>query len=383
MKKINNFLPDQYKKTEKLPINHNYLQKQFKNTGKIFKEIKKLTINGDYTLGKKVDQVEKKFTKITNCKYAIGVGSGTDAIILSLKALGIGDGDEVITPSYTFYATVGAIVQSGAKPVFVDIKNDYNINEDQIEKYITKKTKAIVPVHWAGLICDMKKINNIAKKHKLFVVEDACHAINASRDNFRAGGFSNAACFSLHPLKNINVWGDGGFIVTNSKKMYEKLLLLRNHGLIDRNTCKIFARNSRLDTIQAIVADNLLLKLKHITNSRIKNSLYFDKALKNIKEIILPPRYRNAKQVFHIYVIRVKNRKKLQKYLIQNGIDAKIHYPKPMHLQPAAKYLNYKKGDFPMSENICETVLSLPVHEFLTRKQLDYVINKIKTFYND
>lgn len=377
-----NFLIRQYKSDSKYKIKHNYLSEQFKNNGKIISDIKKLVKDGDFTLGKNVEIFENNIIKITGAKYCLGVGSGTDAIFLSLKALDIKEGDEVITTSYTFYATVGAIVQSGAKPVFVDIKNDYNINEEQIEKYITKKTKAIVPVHWAGLICDMKKINNIAKKHKLFVVEDACHAINASRDNFRAGGFSNAACFSLHPLKNINVWGDGGFIVTNSKKMYEKLLLLRNHGLIDRNTCKIFARNSRLDTIQAIVADNLLLKLKHITNSRIKNSLYFDKALKNIKEITLPPRYGNAKQVFHIYVIRVKNRKKLQKYLIQNGIDAKIHYPKPMHLQPAAKYLNYKKGDFPISENICETVLSLPVHEFLTKKQLDYVINKIKSFYN-
>ena len=383
MKKITNFLPKQYDETGKLPINHNYLKEQFSNPNKILKEIKNLTLRGDYTLGKKVDLVENKFKKITNTKYAVGVGSGTDAIMLSLKSLGIGEGDEVITPSYTFYATVGAIVQSGAKPVFVDIKDDYNINDDLIEKYISKKTKAIVPVHWAGLLCNMKKISRIAKKYNLFVVEDACHAINATRDGYKAGAFSNSACFSLHPLKNINVWGDGGFIVTNSKRMYDNLLLLRNHGLINRDTCKIFARNSRLDTIQAIVADSLLSKLNVITNSRIKNSLYFDRALKNVKEIIIPPRYKNTKQVFHIYVIRAKNRNKLQKYLIKNGIDAKIHYPRPMHLQPAAKYLKYIKGDFPTTEITCNSVISLPVHEFITKTQKDYVIKKIKEFYKN
>ncbi len=381
MKKSKNYLPKQYRDTNKLSINHNYLKKQFRDTKKIFRDIKELTRNGDYTLGNKVNEVEKKFQKITDCKYAIGVGSGTDAILLSLKALGVGQGDEVITPSYTFYATVGAIVQSGAKPVFIDIKDDYNLDEDQIEKYITNKTKAIVPVHWAGLICNMKKIYKIAKKFNLFIVEDACHAINASREGYKAGRYSNAACFSLHPLKNINVWGDGGFVVTNSTKMYKKLILSRNHGLVNRDICKIFAGNSRLDTIQAIVADNLLSKLKLITNTRIKNSLYFDRRLSEIKEIKIPIRYKKAKQVFHIYVIKTANRNRLQKYLISNGIDAKIHYPIPMHLQPAAKYLKYKKGDFPKTEETCNSVLSLPVHEFITKKQMDFVINKIKKFY--
>ncbi len=381
MKKINNFLPTQYKKTAKLPINHNYLRQQFKDSNEIFKEIKMLNFNTDYTLGKKVDIVEKKFAKITNCKYAIGVGSGTDAITLSLKSLGIKNGDEVITPSYTFYATVGAIVQSGAKPVFVDISDDLNIDISKIENSITKKTKAIVPVHWSGQICDMRKIKQIAKKHKLMIVEDACHAIQATRDGYKAGKFSDSACFSMHPLKNLNVWGDGGFIVTNSKKMYENLLLIRNHGLINRDTCKVFAGNSRLDTIQAIVADRLLKNLNKITSARINNANSFDKSFSKISQIEIPRRYKKSKHVFHIYVIKVKNRDKLKSYLISKGVDAKIHYPIPMHLQPAARKLKYKKGDFPISESTCKNIISLPVHEFITKRQLDYTINCIKSFY--
>jgi len=384
MKIINkNYLSEQYLKDNKLLINHNYLKQQFKNSKKIFSDIKKLIKNGDYTLGKAVNEVETKFKRIANSKFALGVGSGTDAIILSLRAIGIKEGDEVITTPYTFYATIGAIVTAGAKPVFVDVANDYNIDVKKIEGAVTSRTKAIVPVHWSGLICDMKKISNIAKKHNLFIIEDACHAINSLRDGKNPGAYSISACYSMHPLKNLNVWGDGGFITTNSKKFYEKLVLLRNHGLIDRDTCKIFAGNSRLDTIQAIVAKHLIHKIDYITNKRIKNANFFDKELSLIPEIILPTRYESAKQVFHIYVIRVKQRNELRKFLIKNGIDAKIHYPLPMHLQPAAKKFGYKKGDFPNCELICKSVLSLPVHEFISNSQRKYVVKVIKNFYEN
>ena len=379
--KKNNFLPSQYNKDSKLKINHNYLYDQFKNNKKIFSDIKKLVAKGDYTLGQSVNDFEKKLKKITKTKYVVSVGSGTDAIILSLKSLGIEPGDEVITTPYTFYATIGAIVSLGAKPVFVDINYDYNIDVKKIEEKINKKTKAIVPVHWSGLICDMKAISKIAKKNKIAIVEDACHAINSERDGKRAGFFGHTACFSLHPLKNINVWGDGGFIGTNYKKVYEKLILLRNHGLIDRDICKIFAGNSRLDTIQAIVGINLLKKITYITDKRIKNSNLYDKGLSNIPELTIPKRDNKIKQVYHIYVIRAQKRNKLKEYLNLNGIDAKIHYPTPMHLQPAAKFLNNKKGDFPITEKICDSVISLPVHEFITKKQINFVIQKIRNFY--
>ena len=344
--KIKNFLPNQYKKDSKLKINHNYLKEQFSNNREIIKGIKQLSKNCDFTLGKEVDYVENKLKQITNSKYVIGVGSGTDAIALSLKAVGVGHDDEVITTPYTFYATVGAIVSIGARPVFVDIKNDYNIDEKKIEKYITTKTKAIVLVHWSGLLCNMKQINSIAKKFKLKIIEDACHAIKAESNGKMAGYYSETACYSMHPLKNLNVWGDAGFVSTNSTKIYKKILLLRNHGLINRDTCKIFAGNSRLDTIQAIVAKFLIKKINFITNRRIFNAKFYDRSLSVIPQIIVPERDNKNKQVFHIYVIQVEKRDQLKKYLISKGIDAKVHYPIPLHLQPAAKILGYKKGDF-------------------------------------
>lgn len=378
---MKNFLPKQYKKDSLLKINHNYLKEQFNESDKILSKIKKLTKTCDFTLGAEVDKFEKKIQKLTSSKYAIGVGSGTDAISLSLKALNIGPGDEVITTPYTFYATVGAIVSIGAKPVFVDVKEDYNIDEDKLTYAITKRTKAIVPVHWSGLICNMKKIYQIAKKHNLHIVEDACHAIKAELDNKKAGYYSSTACYSMHPLKNLNVWGDGGFVTTNSKKIYDKICLLRNHGLINRDTCKIFAGNSRLDTLQAIVANSMLGKINFITKQRILNAKYYDKHLSQIDQIEIPKRDLNSIQVFHIYVIKAKERDKLKKFLISKGVDAKIHYPLLMHLQPAAKKLGYKKGSFPIAENLSKNIFSLPVHEFITRKQMDYVIKQIRNFY--
>ena len=377
-----NYLPDQYEENDKLPINHNYLREQFKDSDKIFFEIKQLVEKGEYTLGNAVNEIENEFKNITNSKFAVGVGSGTDAIILSLRAIGIERDDEIITSPYTFYATVGAIVSVGAKPVFVDVKDDYNIDANKIEQAITPKTKAIIPVHWSGLICDMEKISTIAKQHNLFIIEDACHAINAERNGNRSGAFSVSACFSLHPLKNLNVWGDGGFITTNSEEFHEKIILLRNHGLIDRNVCSIFAGNSRLDTLQAIVAKHLIKKIDFITNKRILNAKYFDEQFSMIPEIIVPVRHENTKQVFHIYVIRTEKRNELRNYLIENGIDAKIHYPIPMHLQPAAKEYEYKEGDFPNTERICKSVLSLPVHEFISEKQRELIVKKIKDFFD-
>ena len=376
-----NFLPKQYKRDSQLKINHNYLKEQFKHSEDILLKIKKLSKECDFTLGNEVDKFEDNIKKLTKAKYAVGVGSGTDAISLSLKALGVKNGDEVITTPYTFYATVGAIVSIGAKPVFVDIKDDYNIDENKIEKAITKKTKAIVPVHWSGLICNMVKIKQLAKKYKLSIVEDACHAIQSENDGKKAGYYSDTACYSMHPLKNLNVWGDGGFITANSKKIYNKLCLLRNHGLINRDTCKIFAGNSRLDTLQAIIANSLLKKINYITKKRISNANYYDKKLSKINEINIPYRKKSNRQVFHIYVIRAKKRNQLQKYLISNGIDAKIHYPMLMHLQPAAKYLGYKRGSFPIAEKNSKLILSLPVHEFINKKQIDFVIKNIINFY--
>ena len=379
----NNFLIKQYRSDKKMSIRHNYLSEQFNNSKEIFKSINKTVKFNDFTLGRYVDLFEKEFCKYQKVKYAVGVGSGTDAIFLSLKALGIKDGDEIITPTYSFYATAGAIATAGAKPIFVDVKDDLNIDEDKIEKKITKKTKAIVPVHWSGRICNMKKILKLAKKYNLHVVEDACHAILAHDDKKKyAGNFGVTGCFSMHPLKNLNVWGDGGIIATNNKKIYEKLRLMRNHGLTSRDNCKIYGYNSRLDTIQAAVALKMIKKINFITNSRIKNANYLNEKLKSIKQIKLIKEQKKYKSVYHLYQFYCEKRNQLNNFLRSNKIDSKIHYPKPLHLHDAAKKFKYNKGQFKNAEKLSKKVISIPVHEFVSKKQLDLIINKIQKFYN-
>ena len=376
-----NFLPDQYKKDSKLKISHNYLREQFSDYSKIFKEITNVVKKGDYTLGSAVDECEKSFAKRTGAKYAIGVGNGTDALFLALKALNIGRNDEVITTPFTFVSTTASIVTTGAKPVFVDIKDDYNIDENKIESAITRKTKAIMPVHWSGKPCDMDSINMIAEKHKIPVIEDACHAIQAKYKGRSAGNLGSFGCFSFHPLKNLNVWGDGGIITTNSDDYAKRLKLIRNHGLIGRNECVEFAYNSRLDTIQAVVAHHMLDKIDHITDSRINNAKYLDEKLKGVTQLEMPIRNPEIREVFHLYMLKAERRDELQSYLISQDIDAKVHYPIPMHLQEAAKKYNYSEGDFPKCESAGKSVISFPVHEFITKEHLDKIVYHVKSFY--
>ena len=383
---MKNFLINQYKKDSLCKINHNYLAEQFLlNKKKIIKSILNIVKNTDYTLGAAVNLFESKIKSLLKAKYVVSVGSGTDAIMLSLKVLDIKEGDEVITTPYTFYATVGAIVTAGARPIFVDVKDDYNIDENLIEKKITNKTVAILPVHWSGRICNMKKILQIAKKNNIAVIEDSCHAILAEKFGKIAGNFGDFGCFSMHPLKNLNVWGDGGFVLVKKKRDFEKLMLLRNHGLIGRNKNLIFGYNSRLDTIQAAVANEMLKKIKYITQKRISNASILDKYLSAINNVEIVERDNNSKEVFHLYEFRVKKktqRNPLVLFLKKNKIDAKIHYPVPMHLQPAAKKYGYKKGDFPNAELIADTTVSLPVHEFITKKQLKFMATTINSFFN-
>lgn len=380
--KVHNFLPAQYDQTSSLSINHNYLADQFSDYPQIFEKIAEVVKRSDFTLGRAVDEFEHRFAKKVGAKNAIGVGSGTDAIFLSLIALGIKSGDEVIVPTFTFYATVGAIATSGATPVFVDSGADFNIDVYKIEAAITPHTKAIVPVHWTGKPCDMDIIEAIAKKYNLFIVEDACHAITASYKERPAGTYGDAGCFSLHPLKNLNVWGDGGFVVTNNDSLASKIRLLRNHGLTDRDTCEIFAYNSRLDTVQAVIGDHLLDKIDAITEARIRNATFLDSALANVSGVTIPPRDPlNIRQVYHIYSLLFEQRDEIQKVLVANGVDAKIHYPVPMHLQPAAKNLGYSPGDFPNAEAICGSVMSLPIHEFIQQDQLKKMVDLVTGFY--
>jgi dTDP-4-amino-4,6-dideoxygalactose transaminase len=376
-----NYLKKQYKNDNKFFIKHNYLKEQFLKTNGYLKLIKKTVELSDFTLGNFLLKFEKKFKKKIKVKYAVGVGSGTDALRLSLLALNIGYKDEVILPSFTFYASLNPIVSVGATPVFVDSKIDFNINENEIISKINKNTKAIMPVHWAGKICNMKSIKKIANKYNLKIIEDACHAYLSSYDNIFAGNFGDTGCFSLHPLKNVNVWGDGGVITTNNKKIYKKLLLLRNHGLKNRNELEIFGHNSRLDTIQAAVGFKMLDLVSNLTKIRRRNALLYDNGLKNIREIYISTREKNIKQNFQLYSFLCKNRNGLVKYLNKFGIDAKIHYPKPLHLQKPCVINKYNKGKFPVALKISKNIISLPVHEYIKKKEIEYVIEKIKNFY--
>ena len=365
-----------------IKVPYSYLPQQFANIEHIFDDLRKVIKEGDFTLGPRLEKFEKQFAELIGVKHAIGVGSGTDALFLSLKALGIGAGDEVITAVNTFVATAGAIETAGAKIVFVDCDDKYTIDLNQIEKVITPKTKAIMPVHFSGQPVDMEKLMLLAKKYNLHVVEDACCAIDAGINGKYCGSFGITAAFSLHPLKNLNVWSDGGLITTNSDQVAEKLRLMRNHGMINRDEYAFYAYNSRLDSIQAVVGSHLIKDVKWITNQRIKWAEYFDEKFKDLSHFItIPARSKAERRVYHMYMLLVKDRSQLCDYLNKAGIEAKIHYPIPLHLQQASAHLGYKKGDFPVAESQAENIISLPVHQHLSQEQVDYVASKVREFY--
>ena len=366
-----------------MKVPYSYLHDQFADPEPILGELRRLVRSGDFTLGAAVAEFEEKFAAHCQAKYAVGVGTGTDALFLSLKALGIGPGDEVITCPFTFVATVGAIVQAGARPVFVDTTEQFVIDADQIERAVTVRTKAIMPVHYSGQPCDMEKILGVAKRHKLRVVEDACQSIGGELEGRRVGSWGDAAGFSLHPLKNLNVWGDGGIITTNSVEVRDRLRLLRNHGLVGRDAVEIYGYNCRLDTLQAIVGLWLFPQVEAITKARIGNAAKLDEGLRQIPQITVPARGSRTRHVYHIYMVMTEQRDRLLQYLEQQGVSAKVHYPIPMHLQKASAYLEYKAGDFPVAESLCQRILSLPVHQHLTTAQLDYSVECIRRFYAD
>ncbi|MFA4873674.1 MAG: DegT/DnrJ/EryC1/StrS family aminotransferase [Patescibacteria group bacterium] len=365
-----------------MKVNYSYLEQQFADIEPYMDDIRALVRSGDFTLGMALAEFEAKFANLLGLPYAIGVSSGTDALILSLKILGIGSGDEVITTPNTFVATVGAIAMAGARPVFVDNNEEYNIDVSKINSAITPRTKAIMPVHLAGCPADMPSIMKIARRNNLIVIEDAAQAILASIDGKSVGSWGETAGFSLHPLKNLNIWGDGGVIVTRSKELCEKLRLFRNHGMATRDEIAFWGHNCRLDTLQAVIANRLIKKVHSITDQRIANAKRYDESFADLQEYIqIPPRSANVKQVFHTYVIRVKNRDRLYAYLIEKGIDVKIHYPIPLHLQKAASGLGYKEGDFPVCEEDCRTTITLPVHQHLKPEDIGYVIDSVCGFY--
>ena len=364
-----------------MKVRYSYLPQQFEDCEDLWQELKDFVITGDFTLGEPLKKFEENFAELIGTKYAVGVNSGTDAIKLSLKALDIGPGDEVITAANTFVATVGAICELGATPVFVDCDDTFCMNVDLVEEKITEKTKALLPVHYTGYMTDMRAINRLTKKYNIPVVEDACQSILGAIDGKNAGTWGCTGAFSLHPLKNINVWSDGGVIVTDDPELDKKFRLLRNHGLEDRDTVVMMGCNSRLDTIQAVVGNWILPQAQSISNKRIANAKYLDNGFKKIKQITLPPRPENFRLVFHLYIVFAVDRDGLLKHCLEQGIEAKIHYHITIYQQSALHYLGHKNGDFPVTDAHTEKIITFPCDQHLEQKQLDYIIDTVSEYY--
>lgn len=335
--------------------------------------------SGKFVLGPEVQKFEQDFANYCGTKYAAGLANGTCSLHIVFKSLGIGEGDEVITAPNSFIATAAAIAQVKAKPVFVDTKLDFNIDPDAIESAITPKTKAIVPVHLTGRVAKMKEILKIAKKYNLIVIEDSAQSVGAELNGQRAGSFGDAASFSFHPLKNLHAFGDAGMITSNRVEVIETLNILKNHGLIDRSTCSQWGLNCRLDEMQAAFLGVQLPQLDTWTEERRKIANFYNESLKDV--VIVPIESSDEKHVYQTYVIRSDARDKLKEYLNSNGVDALIHYPVPIHLQPAAKYLNYKRGDFPIVEQLSNEILSLPLYPGMPLEFQEIVTKRILTFY--
>ena len=338
-----------------------------------------------FILGSKVKEFEDKISEYCNTDYAIGCASGTDAILLSLMALGISPGDEVITTPYTFFATTGSIVRLGAKPVYCDIKPDtFNIDSDGIESLITDKTKAILVVHLYGLMADMDRITAIADKHSIPVIEDAAQAIGSTFNGKRAGSVGITGCISFFPAKNLGGVGDGGMVITNDKELYEKIRVLRVHGSKPKYYHPIIGINSRLDVLQAVV---LQVKLKYLEmwskkrrdNAAYYNSLFKEKGLSNM--VITPAVPEGYSHIYNQYVIRVKDRDSLREHLKNHEIASEIYYPVPLHLQECFANFGYKEGDFPVCEEAAKTTLAIPVYPELTDEMQEYVVETIADFY--
>lgn len=335
--------------------------------------------SGSYIVGPNVKKFEKDVAQHLGCNRAVGVANGTDALHLALRALDIGPGDEVITVSMTFVATTEAIGIVGANPVFADIDpNTYNIDVNDIEHRITSKTKAILPVHLYGQPCDMDKIMEIAKKHKLYVVEDCAQSFGSSYKGKMTGTFGDFGCFSFFPTKNLGCYGDGGMVTTSDDKLADRIVALRGHGGRTKYYHEELGLNSRLDEVQAAV---LNIKLPHITgwNKRRKEIAYrYNELLKGVEGIVTPKEIDNVNAVYHQYTIRVPNRDKMQKELKEVGVTTMIYYPVPLHRQQVHKHLNLPHNLLPVTEKAVEEVISLPMFPELTNEEQDYVVNAIK-----
>jgi len=351
----------------------------------VLEAIHEVVESQQFILGPKVAELEHEIAAYCGCQHAVGVSSGTDALLVALMALGIGPGDEVITPAFSFFASAGAIYRLGAKPVFVDIDAEtYNIDAGTIEAVVTDRTKAVMPVHLFGQCADMAAIMEIASKNGLVVVEDAAQAIGAEHGDKRAGSFGTFGCFSFFPSKNLGAFGEGGMVTTHDKKLADRARMLRHHGDRGRYDHVLVGGNFRLEAIQAAV---LLVKLRHLDNWTKKRQanaaqyrqLFADAGL--VPGCVRLPVERPGRHVYNQYVIGVDRRDELSAYLTERGIGHSIYYPKPLHLQPCFAALGHKPGDFPVAERACERVLALPIYAELPERDARRVVEAIAAFF--
>lgn len=332
-------------------------------------------VGGDY-----IEQLEASISEVVGVKHTIALNSGTDALILAMKGFGIGPGDEVITPPNSFVASTAAITAVNAVPVFVDVKPDQNIDPTLIEAAISERTRAIMPVHLTGRVAEMDRIMEIAERHRLKVIEDAAQSFGSRYQDVMSGAIGHAGCFSAHPLKNLNAAGDAGFITTDDDNLAKYARLLRNHGLKDRETVVTWGTVSRMDNLQAAF---LTMRLKHtdsVVEKRRANAQLYRNLLQDT-DVFMPPCAQAEFNTFHTFVVQVDRRDELRIHLAERGIETAVHYPVPIHLQPAAVNLGHKSGDFPATEHQASRIVSLPVHHFLNDDDIRYVAWNIKAFY--
>ena len=341
--------------------------------------IDKVLESAQYVGGDELDKFEDNIANLCGTKYACALNSGTDALMLALLLSGVKKGDEVITPPNSFIASTAAIVHIGATPVFVDVLPDQNIDSSKIETAITKKTKAIMPVHLTGRMCDMDPIMEIAKRNNLVVIEDAAQSVGSKYKGKLSGSIGDVGCFSTHPLKNLNACGDGGFLTTNNESIFKKTKLYRNHGMADRNIVHNFGSVSRMDNLQASILNYRLDKLEDVIQKRRINAKVYYEGIKN-PNVFFPKEKNSEFNTYHTFVIQTKYREKLKEYLSLNGIDTAIHYPFPIHLQPASIKLGYKLGDFPITEKQSKEILTLPVNQYLTKAEIERIVRVINDF---
>lgn len=348
----------------------------------VISAIEKVCESQMFSLGPVVAEFEEQIASYCGSKYAIGVSSGTDALLVSLMALGIRAGDEVITAAFSFGATAEAIARTGARPVFSDIDPDsFNVEPTDIEKKITPNTRAILPVHLFGQVAQMRPILEIAKRHNLAVIEDGCQSIGASQDGVKCGNFGHFGCFSFYPTKNLGAFGDSGLVTTNDEKLAETARMIRDHGQQGRYRYKIIGGNFRLDAIQAAV---LSVKLKYLddwSQKHRQNAAIYDKLLGN-SSVRTPKIDANNVSTYNLYTIRAERKNELQANLSENNIGAAVYYPSGLHTQECYNQLGYSKADFAVTEKACEEVLSLPIYAELRPEQIEYVVKTILNFYS-